>query len=74
VTRPEKGTPEWDLWLAAIDIAAAAPLRQTPNTHAAQIPWWVIHELRSALTKLGIDWEKVKRDETRRRDEARRNR
>lgn len=60
--RPEKRTPQFDLWVTAIDIAADAPLRQSTETGVtkAQIPWTRIHKLRVVLDQLGIDWRKVK--------------
>lgn len=55
--RPEKGTPEYDLWLAAIDIAHAAPLKQHATAARAGIPWVRIDRLRAALDALGVPWE-----------------
>jgi len=57
--RPEKGTPEYALWVAAIDIAAAAPLDQAAHAFAAKVPWSQVHELRRALEAVGIDWRSV---------------
>jgi hypothetical protein len=59
--RPEKGTPEYGLWIAAIEIAASAPLHQGQNVGVAQVPWPRIHELRQALDELELDWREVKR-------------
>lgn len=56
--RPVKGTPEWDLWVAAIDVAVyppADPKRGTVYVSAARI-----EELRRALDACGIDWRAVK--------------
>lgn len=55
--RPEQGTPEYTLWIAAIDVAHAAPLKQGQYSHTAQVPWTIIHEVRAALEAVGIDWE-----------------
>jgi hypothetical protein len=41
---------------AATEVAIAAPLRPSPNTHAALIPWSKVLDLRSALSAAGIDW------------------
>lgn len=59
--RPTQGTPEYDLWLAAISVAAAAPLRQGRYVAEARIPWHIVDEVRGALDALGIDWQEVKR-------------
>ena len=59
--RPAKGTPEYNLWLAAIDISIAAPMKKGSYSHSAQIPWTMIHALRDALDDLGIDWRAQKR-------------
>ena len=70
--RPPPGTPSYQLWLAAIDVALEAPLSQGTHVHAAQIPWTVIHELRAALDALSIDWRKYKdKQDTERRERRR---
>lgn len=61
MTRPSKGTPEYDLWVAAIEIAIYPPLRHDDRTTwAAKVPWNRIEELRAALDKVGIDWRATK--------------
>lgn len=55
---PPKGTPEYDLWIAALDVALGAPLRQSGNAYSATVPWQLIHELRKAFEAVGIDWRK----------------
>lgn len=59
--RPMRGTPEYDLWIAAIEIAANAPLKQGENVSSAKISWPLIDQLRQALDELGLDWREVKR-------------
>jgi hypothetical protein len=54
--RPPKGTPEYAVWLAAIDVALAAPLKQGTNVYAASIPWSIVTDLRAQLAAAGIDW------------------
>lgn len=68
--RPMKGTPEYDLWVTAIEIAAAAPLKQRENVWAARVPWTMIDRLRTALDELGLDWETVKTESARARKAA----
>lgn len=58
---PKKGTPEFALWVAALDIAAVAPLKQGTNVFAAGVDWRLIHDLRAALDQLGLDWRGVKK-------------
>lgn len=55
---PEQGTPEWDLFLAAIDVAAWPPLRI--RTFSTTVPRVRIERLRECLEACGIDWRKVK--------------
>lgn len=57
---PEKGTPEYDLWVTAIDIAIAAPYDQNRTVVDTKIPWLLIHELRSRLDTLDINWRAAK--------------
>lgn len=59
VTKPEKGTPEYDLWVAAIEVATYPPL--TGAGFTTQVPRSRIDALRTALDGVGIDWEKAKR-------------
>jgi hypothetical protein len=63
VTRPEKGSPEWDLWIAAIEVAAYPPLNigQKGRSRATcQVSTRQITKLRAALDACEIDWRKVK--------------
>jgi hypothetical protein len=54
--RPEKGTPEYRLWIAAIEVAMAAPLSHGPTTTDAKVYWPKIEALRAALDELGVNW------------------
>jgi hypothetical protein len=63
LTKPEKGTPEYELWLCAIEIAVAAPWKKGTYSYSAQIPWNRINKLRLALDGLGIDWQDMKKDD-----------
>ena len=54
--RPAAGTPEWDLWVAAVEVAMSAPLRHGPTTSYAKVYWPRIEQLRAALDAVGIDW------------------
>ena len=62
MTLPARGTPEYDLWTAAIDVALAPPLRNRhPDTvYCARVPWPEIERLRDALEAAGIDWKTPK--------------
>jgi hypothetical protein len=44
----------------ALDIAASAPARQGQYVSMAQIPWPMIHGLRTALDRIGADWRATK--------------
>jgi hypothetical protein len=57
---PAKGTPEYDLVIAAIEVAASAPLEQGANVSYAKVYWPRMHAMRTALETLGIDWRTVK--------------
>lgn len=57
--RPEKDTPEYELWLCSIDVAHAAPLKKGQNVRSASIPWRTIEALRSALDALDIPWKET---------------
>lgn len=60
--RPVKGSPEWDLWVAAIEVAAWPPLTHSSTTvYAAKVPWSMIEALRERLDALGVDWKRVHR-------------
>lgn len=69
--RPVKGNPEYDLWLAAIEIAIAAPWKQSGSAYDAKVPWSTIDALRKALEGVGINWENGKRKDDERRNEGR---
>lgn len=60
MSRPEKGTPEFDLWVAAIDVATSPPLKGGQAAYSAQVPWSEILRLRAALEAVGIDWRAAK--------------
>ena len=72
MSAPEKGTPEYALWVAAIEVAIHAPLKQGTYSSDAKVRWHAIHELRAALDAVGIDWRtaKVKNDAERREAET----
>lgn len=54
----EKGSPEWDVIAAALDVAVYPPLDpKTPTTNVSVVE---ITKLRNALDAVGIDWRKVK--------------
>lgn len=53
---PPKGTPEYDVWAAAIEIALAAPAKKGRGSAKAYVPWLFVDELRDALERAGIDW------------------
>lgn len=59
MSRPTKGSPEWDLWVAAIEVAAEAPLVRGKLSGSALIYWPKIDALRAALDACGVDWRKV---------------
>jgi hypothetical protein len=61
--KPEKDTPEYELWLCAIDVAIAAPWNQATHAFASQIPWEDIHKLRRALEAVDIDWQAAKKSD-----------
>jgi hypothetical protein len=61
MTRPDKGTPEYDLWVAAIDVATYPPLKAKGAT--LQVSERRIEALRDALDRLGIDWREVRAKE-----------
>lgn len=56
---PREGTPERDLWLAAIAVALEPPLRQG-QASAARVSWHLVRQLRDALEGAGVDWEAAK--------------
>jgi hypothetical protein len=60
MSRPEKDSPEWDLWVAAIDVAVAPPVKKGTYSYAANVPWHLVERLRDALDAVGIDWLDVK--------------
>lgn len=65
--RPDKGTPEWDLWVAAIEVATFPPLVAKGAT--SQISERRITALREALDAVGIDWRTAKATDDERRAE-----
>ncbi len=63
----EPETPEYDLVIAAIEVAMRPPLQPHPHVVDAKVPWKLITDLRERLDALGIDWRKAKQiDEERR--------
>lgn len=62
MTRPEQGTPEYDLWIAAIEVAVSPPFKRGGSASLAGVYWPRIDALRAALEALGIDWQAVKRE------------
>jgi hypothetical protein len=59
VSLPEKGSPEWDLYIAAIEIAMDPPVKMArPTTQVSQRK---IEALRNALDALDIDWVTAKK-------------
>jgi hypothetical protein len=70
-TPPAKGTPEYRLWVAALDVAVWAPLEQGIAARA-QVPWRLIHELREIFEELNIDWRATKAENDEWRDKRRR--
>lgn len=56
--RPAKGTPEYELWTAAIEVAAYPPVY--PRKATCVVSSKRIQRLRDALEACGIDWHKVK--------------
>ena len=61
MSTPQKDSPEWELWVAAVDIATSAPL--TAHTHSVLVSWKRVERLREALDVLGVDWRTAKRME-----------
>lgn len=57
--KPDKDTPEYDLWIAAIEVAIAPPLTHGIQ-YAAKVPWSLIEDLREKLDAVGIDWKTAK--------------
>jgi hypothetical protein len=58
--RPVKGTPEYDLWVAAINVAVYPSLKHQDHVWNAQVAWNLVEKLRAALDAVGIDWKGVK--------------
>lgn len=56
--RPAKGTPEYDLWIAAIEVAIDPPV--APKTGTTRVSSKKLNELRGALEAAGIDWRTAK--------------
>jgi hypothetical protein len=66
MAKPREGTPEYELWLCATDVAIAAPWKHGKYVHSAQVPWDDIERLRAALEAVGVDWRAGKqRDDER---------
>ena len=59
---PKEGTPEWRLWIAAIEVATAPPVKQNETAFAAKVPWTRIDKLRRALEDADIDWRRAKNE------------
>jgi hypothetical protein len=57
---PPPGTPEFGVWVAALDVATSPPLRHAATTGYAQVPWGEIEKLRDALETAGLDWRAVR--------------
>ncbi len=70
MNRPSKGTPGYDLWIAAIEVATYAPLKPGRYVSGAKISWPRVEALRAALDALDIDWRKAKVEDDRARQEA----
>lgn len=67
---PREGTPEYRLWITAIDIAMWAPYKQGKYVTDAHIPWFLIAQLRKDLEALGIDWRTAKERTAKDKDDA----
>ena len=57
--KPEKGTPWYDVAMAAIDVAVFPPLK--PQTYSTQVAATLIGKLRETLDAAGVDWKAIKR-------------
>jgi hypothetical protein len=57
---PARGTPEHELWMAAVSVAVSAPLTHGPSTTYALVYWPRMDALRAALDAVGVDWRAVK--------------
>ena len=68
--RPAKGTPEWELWVAAIEVAIYGPEKHGPQ-YTGQVSWERLDDLRNALEGVGIDWRAVLKEDHKRRHENR---
>lgn len=68
--RPKKGTPDWELWVAALEVAIYPPVKgQRATTQVARSR---IEALRSAFDAVGIDWRETKAVDDERRAESER--
>lgn len=67
MARPKKGTPEYELWLCAIEVATYPPIEHG-NQATGQVSWQPLDNLRAALDGVGID-----RREATAKDRANRN-
>lgn len=52
----EPDTPEFEVFVAAIEVAAWAPLEQPANTVTVAVPWKLIDQLRDRLDDCDVDW------------------
>lgn len=68
--RPAKGTPEYDPWIAAIEIATFPPTSIRPGSEP-KVAAIRIEALRTALEACGIDWRKAKATDDEQRRDAR---
>ena len=66
---PAKGTSEHELFLAAIEVAASAPLNRGSAVSHARVYWPRVQALRNALDGLGIDWRMVHAKYAKQREE-----
>jgi hypothetical protein len=60
MSTPEKDTPEWRLWVAALDAAIWPPYADETRGAECLVPSFVIDQLREAFEELGIDWRATK--------------
>lgn len=58
MSRPVKGTPEYELWLCAIEVATYPPVEHG-NQATGQVSWRRLDALRAALEGVGIDWREA---------------
>lgn len=68
--RPKKGTPEYDLWIAAIEVATYPPLTNSNNQAICQVSVVRMKALRDALDAVGVDWREAKRKDDEQRQQT----